>query len=347
MASSAALAAVRRVREIAGRKATADDVDACLSDGEPVIFKGMVADWPAVAEGRESVGRAMAYLLGFAGTRDVVVYRGEAGIDGRFFYNDTLTAMNFSASRAPLASVFDTLGTSADAATTDAVYVGSTDVDAYLPGLRAENDLDTAALFAGARPIVSLWMGNQTMAAAHFDISNNLACCLVGRRRFTLFPPDQVANLYPGPLEPTPGGQVVSMVDFRTPDFVRYPAARQALDAARVAELDPGDVLIYPALWWHQVEALDSFNVMMNYWWNPVPDFIDTPMHALQLAMMSLRDRPRAEKDAWRSLFDYYIFGDAEAPAAHLPAHARGALAPMDDRLARRLRAQLLQRLNR
>jgi hypothetical protein len=102
-------------------------------------------------------------------------------------------------------------------------------------------------------------------------MSNNIAVCAVGHRRFTLFPPDQVANLYPGPLEPTPGGQVVSMVDFDAPDFDHHPRFRDALAAAQVAELEPGDVLVYPALWWHQVEALDPFNVLVNYWWNAAP----------------------------------------------------------------------------
>jgi hypothetical protein len=170
---------------------------------------------------------------------------------------------------------------------------------------------------------------------------------MAGRRRFTLFPPEQVENLYPGPLEPTPGGQVVSMVDFRTPDFGRYPRFREALAAAEVAEMEPGDVLFYPALWWHHVEATGAFNVMINYWWNAVPAFMDTPQNTLLHGLLSLRDRPDTEKRAWRALFDYYVFGPAERAGAHLPEHARGDLAPLDDRKARRLRAFLLQRLNR
>jgi hypothetical protein len=100
-------------------------------------------------------------------------------------------------------------------------------------------------------------------------------------------------------------------------------------------------------MWWHHVEALDPFNVMINYWWNTSPAFIDTPMTTLLHAILSLRDRPEPEKQAWRALFDYYVFGDAERPAEHLPEQARGILAPLDDTAARRLRAELLQRLNR
>ncbi len=185
------------------------------------------------------------------------------------------------------------------------------------------------------------------MASAHYDQSNNLACCMVGRRRFSLFPPDQIRNLYPGPLEPTPGGQVVSMVDFAAPDFGRYPRFHEALAAGQVAELEPGDVLFYPALWWHHVEALDSFNAMINYWWTTTPEFMDSPQITLLHALMSLRDRSEQDKAAWRELFDYYVFGAAERAGQHLPEHVRGNLGPMDETRARRLRALVLSRLNR
>ena len=170
---------------------------------------------------------------------------------------------------------------------------------------------------------------------------------MLGQRRFTLFPPGQIANLYPGPLEPTPGGQVVSLVDFRAPDLDRFPRFAQALETAQVAELGPGDAVIYPALWWHHVEALSDFNMMVNFWWNDAPAFMDTPMNTLLHGLLSLRDRPAAEKEAWRALFDYYVFGPADRPTAHLPEAARGALAPLDPARARRLRATLLDRLNR
>jgi hypothetical protein len=63
--------------------------------------------------------------------------------------------------------------------------------------------------------------------------------------------------------------------------------------------------------------------------------------------LLSLRDRPEFEKQGWKALFDYYVFGPPERAGAHLPERARGPLAPMDDLKARRLRAALLDRLNR
>jgi len=136
-------------------------------------------------------------------------------------------------------------------------------------------------------------------------------------------------------------------VDLTDPDTERYPRVEQALQAAQVVELEPGDLLVYPSMWWHQVEALDEFNVMVNYWWNATPNYIDSPLYLLMHAILSVRDRPPHEKEAWRALFDYYIFGPQEQAAQHLPEHAQGPLAPLDENTARRLRAYMIQKLNR
>ncbi|WP_204333426.1 cupin-like domain-containing protein, partial [Proteus mirabilis] len=84
---------------------------------------------------------------------------------------------------------------------------------------------------------------NRTSISTHFDASDNIACVAAGRRRFTLFPPDQTANLYIGPLDHNVAGQPLSMVDMATPDFARFPRFREALAAARTAELEPGDAI--------------------------------------------------------------------------------------------------------
>ncbi len=323
-------------------------LDDLLAAGTPVVFRGLAGDWALAQAGRKGSLAAIDYLKRFDAGRPVVGYTGAPEIGGRYFYRDDMAGLNFEARHVSLSAYLDAIADHLDAAAPPSFYVGSTDLDAYLPGLRAENDLELPSVVDGRDPpMVSIWLGNRTTAATHFDMSNNLACCLVGRRRFTLFPPEQVDNLYPGPLDPTPGGQVVSLVDPARPDLDRFPRFAAAAAAAEIAELEPGDVLFYPALWWHNVEALDPFNAMINYWWNAVPTFMDTPMTTLMHGLLSLRDRPEAEKTAWKALFDYYVFGPADRPAAHLPAAARGDLAPLDDLAARRLRARLLQRLNR
>jgi hypothetical protein len=341
-------AIARRTHVIEGADAATLPVADLIAEGRPVILRGLARHLPLVEAGVEGPGPAIAWLKQFDGGRPVTAYIGDPAIGGRFGYSDDLTALNFTRESGALSTYLDRLLASLDDPGAPTIYIGSTDIDQYLPGLRAEAALAFGdPQLAENPPLVSIWIGNRTTAATHYDMSNNMACCLVGRRRFTLFPPDQVANLYPGPLEPTPGGQVVSMVDLRAPDLARYPGFAAALDQAEIADLEPGDVLLYPALWWHNVEALDAFNVMINYWWNAVPRFMDTPMNTLLHGLLSLRDRPDHEKQAWRAMFDHYVFGPADRAGAHLPEHARGDLAPLDTMSARRLRAKILQRINR
>jgi hypothetical protein len=111
--------------------------------------------------------------------------------------------------------------------------------------------------------------------------------------------------------------------------------------------MQPGDALYYPSLWWHEAEALDRFNVMMNYWWVDSPAYMGDPMDVLMHAMLGLRDRPLADRQGWRALFDYYIFGDNSVPRAHLPEQVQGALADMNEENARRIRAAVHHSLNR
>jgi ribosomal protein L16 Arg81 hydroxylase len=162
-----------------------------------------------------------------------------------------------------------------------------------------------------------------------------------------MFPPEQIFNLYPGPLDPSPGGQAISTVNFANPDFNQHPRFREALESAQVAELEPGDAVFVPSMWWHHVEGLSRFNTLVNYWWSSMPKFIPTPMNTLYQAIWSIRDRPEREKQAWKQVFDYYVFGSAGRAGEHLPEQARGVLGPIDDDLARQIRAMLLNNLNR
>jgi hypothetical protein len=344
---NAVAASAPRVRELHGIAPDAIPYAELLATQTPAILRGVARDWPLIAAARTSDGAAIDYLERFDADHPVVGFTGPPEIEGRFHYNPELTGFNFEGARIGMTDFLERIRASLDAPLPPSFYIGSTDLDRYLPGLRAENDLPLDDPMFAHGVLASIWIGTRTTAHAHHDMSHNMAICAAGRRRFTLFPPDQIANLYPGPLEPTPGGQVISMVDFANPDFAEHPRFRDAIASAQVAELEPGDLLFYPALWWHHVEALERFNVLVNYWWNEAPAFLDTPQTTLLHAMLSLRDRSPAEKAAWKATFDYYVFGPADQAAAHLPPHAQGPLAPIDATSARRLRAQLINKLNR
>jgi hypothetical protein len=332
--------APRKIRQIEDLAPEAVPWDELMAAGQPALLKGLVRAWPLTRT--SSAHQAAEYLKSFYQGGRVVAFVARLG------YTADATRLDFQSERGLLGEYLDRVLSHMDDVGPPSIYIGSTDVDLYLPGLRSENDLVlNHSMFQASPPMVGAWIGNRTTALAHHDMSHNVACVAVGRRRFTLFPPEQIENLYPGPLEPTPGGQVVTMTDIDAPDFTRFPKLREALSAAQVAEMEPGDALFYPALWWHQVEALESFNVMINYWWNTSPTWMDTPQNTLLHALLSLRGRSEQEKRAWRAMFDYYVFGAVEKATAHLPQAARGNLAPLDEDMARRLRARLLERLNR
>lgn len=317
--------------------------DAVLQSTRPLVLRGVAADWPLVRAGCESPRAACDYLLRFYRQATVGVFMGQPEIEGRFFYNDDLSGLNFRPALIKLDTVLDEILRNLEAPRPPALYVGSTTIDAALPDFRRDNDF----AFGARDPLASIWIGNRSRIAAHHDLPDNLACVAVGHRRFTLFPPDQLANLYIGPLDFTPAGQPISLVDFKNPDFTRFPKFAAALEQAHIAELGPGDAIFIPSLWWHHIESLDSLNVLVNYWWRRSPAFMDSPVPALLLAIMTVRDLPAEQRKTLELMFRHYVFDADEQTAAHIPEKSRRVLAPMDAERVRDMRGHLLKMLNR
>ena len=313
--------------------------DILAQSTEPVVLRGLVSDWPVVKYAQQSGEALDSYLRQFYAGATVNLFSGMPEMDGRFFYNEDMTGFNFSRSREKLDKVLDQLSSQNGSS---ALYVGATTVDACLPGFTAENSLE----FGNIDPLASIWIGNRTRIAAHYDLPDNLACVAAGRRRFTLFPPEQLKNLYAGPLDFTPAGQQVSLVDFHNPDLERFPRFPQAMEHALVVDMAPGDAIFIPSMWWHHVESLGNFNILLNYWWRKSPAYMGPPVEVLLHALLSLRELPAEQKKAWAGIFEHYIFAQ-EASLGHIPDNSLGSLGPMDETKARKLRATLLARLNR
>lgn len=309
---------------------------------EPFVLRGLAADWPLVKAGFASGQAARDYLAARARDRAFPVNIGKPGAGGRLFY-DAAMAMNFQSAQGPLAAILEGIAANEAKPDAPAIYLSSIDMDGFFEGLAQENRLPLGE----RKPIESIWIGTRTRIAAHNDVPDNLAVCAVGRRRFTLFPPEQLENLYIGPLENTPAGRPVSMVDLASPDFAAHPRFREALAHAQLAELEPGDALFIPSLWWHHVEGLAPFNVLVNYWWRDAPAFLGKPEDALFHAILAIRDLPEADKAQWRALFEHYVFENGPEVTRHLPEEARGILAPLTAETAGQIRAKLLRSLSR
>jgi hypothetical protein len=165
----------------------------------------------------------------------------------------------------------------------------------------------------------NMWVGNRAVVAPHYDINDNLACVAAGSRKFTLFPPEQINNLYLGPTLNTPAGVPISLVDIRDPDIKRFPKYTQALDAGFEATLNAGDAIFIPALWWHGVESLETLNILVNYWWGDNQENKFSPGDSLLHCMMSIAQLDSVKRKSWRHIFDYYVFKTEIEPADHLP----------------------------
>jgi hypothetical protein len=336
------LASAEPIRELHG--VTPSDLDdELLACAAPVVLRGFAARWPAVQAARNGADSANAYLRRFCRDATVIAMLGGPEIGGRIFYNEDLSAFNFASVQTRLDQVLMELARHSGNPRPPTIYVGSTTIETALPGFVEENPLDLGQRDA----LASIWIGNRSRIPAHYDLPDNLACVTAGRRRFTLFPPDQLQNLYVGPLDFTPAGQPISLVDLHQPDLARFPRFSEAMRHAKTAELAPGDAIFIPSMWWHHVEARESFNVLVNYWWRQSPAYMDTPANALMLSLLSIRDLPPDQRRAWQEIFRHYVFQADEQTAAHIPEGARRALGPMDDNAARMLRAQLLKKINR
>jgi hypothetical protein len=332
---------IRQAIPETGDVSVADLTDELLASDRPLVIRGLAAGWPAVKHGLESSDRIIDYLRGFDSDNVVTALYAPPEAAGRLFYNADMTGFNFEYRRMALAEAVQQVRSHIDLPSPPSLYIGSTNVDHWLPGFREENDLPIRHL----APLVSIWIGNQSRVSAHYDFPSNIACVVAGHRRVILFPPEQLPNLYIGPLEVTPAGQPISLVDFHAPDYERFPKFREAVQCAQVAMLEPGDAVIVPSMWWHHMEALDAFNVLVNYWWRSSPAYMGPPLSALQHAILALRDLPEAQREQWRALFDYYVFGAEPANFEHIPEAARGVLNPIDEQTARQIRKMLRDKL--
>jgi hypothetical protein len=309
-----------------------------LPTNAPAVLRGVASGWPAVAKGHESPLALARHLAAMDNGRpvDALMTRPEEG--GRLFFDATMTGFNYVHTKLPVSHVLEQILRYAQFERAPAVVVQSAAIVNCMPEFKRDHVL--SVLDESVEP--RAWIGTATVTPAHFDESHNIAVCVAGRRRFTLFPPEQVANLYVGPLDHAPAGRPISLVDFIKPDFERFPRARDALAHAQVAELEPGDAIYMPPLWWHHVESLAQVNMLVNYWWEPP---LSPGLATLIYATAALRALPRAQREAWRHLFEHYVFGAEPGDADHSPADRRSVLGEMCPEDHVRLRKFLSERL--
>lgn len=235
-----------------------------LPSGQPAVLRGIARDWPLVVAARQDANEAMAMLEASANGLLTNVLRADPAMEGRFHYADDGYAMNFIRGQGNVAGLFAGLREQENSYRPFAMAAQDMIAERYFPGFLQAHPMPLVPAAAAPR----VWVGNAAKVATHNDPVENVAVVAAGRRRFTLFPPSAEPDLYLGPHDPTPAGARISMVHVTAPDLERYPRYALALEHAQEAELSPGDAIFIPRDWYHHVEALDRFNVLVNYWWD-------------------------------------------------------------------------------
>lgn len=330
-------------KEIAGRDLTPERfrlevVEAC----EPVVMRGLVAEWPVVRAAQGSPTRLREYLAAFDVGARVEAYFGSPEIAGKYYYAADLKGFNFERRKMKLLDALQVMVESADDARAQSIYVGSVPTGDSLPGFAAANTMPLVGQGVSPR----IWLGTRSNVSCHHDTYDNVACVIAGRRRFTLFAPQLIGKLYVGPIDNTMAGAPVSLAASADgPQAGTFPLFEEIRDQALKVELEAGDALYLPKLWWHKVESLAPLNGLVNYWWDAFGAGPDAPYTTMLLALIAISERPPAERAAWRAFFDHYVFRTGGHPLAHLPPEQHGLLGPLKPENYARIRARVMHML--
>ena len=317
-----------------------------VAAARPAVLRGFVKTWPAVQQALRSPEAIFSYLKSFDNGTPVNAIMTPPEVRGRVFYNAAMDGFNFARNRLPISTILDQLARYLDGQNPPCLAAQSAVIADCLPGFDQHNIMPFLAADIAPR----IWIGNTITVPAHIDDSKNIACVVSGRRRFTLFPPEQIANLYIGPLEFSPAGSAISLVNSHQPDLQAFPNYPKALAAAQSSELLPGDAIYIPPVWWHQVESIGKLNILVNYWWDGSVDAkgsANSPSEGLLHTLITMKNLPLQTRAAWRAVFDHYIFSASDDQFAYIPEHRRGVLGDLTPEQTDLIKAGLAAKLKK
>ena len=108
---------------------------------QPVVFNGLVKDWPVVRAGLVGPEALAAYLKRFDGGTRVMTKTAPPEVKGRLFYDQGVTGFNYDKKRMRVGEALDTLLSLVGEEDPPSFAIQSIQVRHYLPGFDAENRL--------------------------------------------------------------------------------------------------------------------------------------------------------------------------------------------------------------
>jgi hypothetical protein len=144
---------------------------------------------------------------------------------------------------------------------------GDIDVPTFMDGGPAKLSDDLSGIWIGSKGCIT---------PLHFDAWHGVLCQVRGRKRVTMFSPEDTDNMYPRKQEDgmnmhtselvlekldLPGGSPAAAGDEgteaeRAAYMEKYPLAKDI--TPYTVDLEPGDALYIPPFWWHHVASLDA-----------------------------------------------------------------------------------------
>ena len=306
---------------------------------EPAVARGVATDLPVVEASRHSDAQLLNYLSGYAQPVEQFALHAPEHVKGKFGYGANLNSFNFARIKTTFQSFVSALAEGKFPP--GAIAVQGVRAKEAVPGFDRENFLP----FAPAGGEYRLWLGTQAEVAIHSDPAPNIAYVACGRRRFTLFAPEEIGNLYLGPFDPAPNGTQISLADPLAPDEQRFPRFGEALARSQFAELGPGDAIFIPTGWYHHVQAFSPINLLVNYWWQEEVAG-PSPWDALMHGFMALRPLSPADRRMWRAMFAHYIFEENGEPGGHMPPESRGIMGKATPGMIEAMRRKIVQSLS-
>jgi len=98
----------KSVREVSGLR-PGEVPEEVLKSAEPLLLKGMVAEWPIVQAAKTSAQAADLYLRQFYQDATVGAFFSHPNTKGRIFYNEDMSGFNFQRVMLKLDKILDFL----------------------------------------------------------------------------------------------------------------------------------------------------------------------------------------------------------------------------------------------
>jgi hypothetical protein len=211
-----------------------------VAGAEPVVITGLTDAWPALARWRD-----LDYLRARVGDEQhpVELYPG----------GDTACHASYVYRRMRVRDFFDGM---TPAPGRPAMYL-------IIPLPRALHDDVSAPPFLGDVRRAIWLFGDRTSSNLHFHpFQHSLACQVLGRKRFGLYPPEETAHLYPSHWL-SKWFEFTRVDRFPTVDLARWPrvAHAQGLEVT----IGPGEALFIPRHWWHWASTDDVSSHVLYY----------------------------------------------------------------------------------